>query len=77
MYFFISRGMSNGREKHTCDGDSAETEAGLDVQDILGLVGGGQDDGIGDEAVFVSLDGADHGCLLLRGLVVVDNTHTT
>lgn len=61
----------------TSNGDTTEPKAGLDVEDGLDSVLRREDDRVGDEAVLVLLDLADHGGLSLGGVVVVDDTESS
>lgn len=64
-------------DRLTSDGEATETPLGLE---LLGLTNGslrGENDGVQDETVFVSLNLADHLGLVLGSTVVVDNTKTT
>ena len=66
-----------GSSVRTSDGNTGEPEPLLDVQDVLDAIGRRQDGGLGDETVLVALDGADHGSLGSRGLIMVNDTDST
>lgn len=66
--------MREGKRTRTSDRDTAEAQACLDVEDIFDGVCGGKDDGISNEAVLVTLHGADHRGLRFCRLVVVNDT---
>ena len=50
---------------------------GLDLSNVSDGVLWGEDDGVEDETVLVSLDLSDHVGLLVGGAIVVDYTETT
>lgn len=65
------------KKRLTCDGETAKAPFLLEG---LGLLDGGaavDNNGIEDEAVFVTLHLANHVSLLVGGAVVVDDTNTT
>ena len=47
----------------------------FDLENVLDELVRGEDNGLGDESVFVALHSSDHRSLLLCSLVVVDNTN--
>lgn len=63
--------------KLTSDREATEAPFGLQVLSLADGGLGGEDDGIEDEAVLVSLDFTDHLGLVLSAAVVVDDTQTT
>lgn len=63
--------------KLTGDGNAAESEAGFAVQHIFNEMRRREHDGVGDEAVLVTLHSANHRCLSIRTLVVMYNTNST
>ncbi|KAI3492777.1 hypothetical protein L1887_42574 [Cichorium endivia] len=72
---FGGKGGGTEGRKLTSDGDAAEAEALLDLEDVADGGVGVEAEGLGDEAVLVLLDLADDASLLLRAHVVVDDTH--
>lgn len=63
--------------KLTSDRETTEAPLGLELLGFANGSLGGEDNGIKDEAVLVSLHLADHLGLSLRRAVVVDDTETT
>lgn len=63
--------------ERTCDWDTTESKAGLDVQYIFHEMGWGEYDGIGDETILVSFHRSDHGRLRCGALVMMDYTNAT
>jgi hypothetical protein len=62
---------------HTRDRNAAEPELLLDIQNVFNSVVRRQNDRLRDEAIFVTLDTANHLRLCFRSLVVMDHTNTT
>jgi hypothetical protein len=73
----VHQGIARKTRELACDRNTAEAESGLDVENIFNQMCRRQHDGVGNEAILVSLDGANHVSLRFRGLVVVDDADTS
>ncbi len=68
---------SSHNERGSCgltgDGNAAEPQASLHVEDVLNVMVRGKDHGVGNKAIFMALDGADHSGLRDSWLIVMYN----
>ena len=61
----------------TSDGNTAESKSRLDIENVFHMVFRRKHHGVVNKTILMTLYGANHRCLVLRWLVVVNDTDTT